>query len=258
LKRFSLLLLIWLWSPAIAAPAPDPSQLAGISTPLLARAPMDLVFTDQHGRRITLGAIADGEPLLLVPVQHNCRNLCGLTLENLATVLADAGLRPGGSFRLVAFGIDPRETSADASHSAARMGGENLPGVEALVGGAAGVARVTGALGYRYTWIAATGQYAHMSAIAVLGPDGRLVRWFAGLGENPAALKKALAAARTGQADDLGGQIRLLCFHFDPATGRYTLAVWRLLQWAAGAAAAALAGAIGTALWRGRGRGAAA
>jgi protein SCO1/2 len=114
---------------------------------------------------------------------------------------------------------------------------------------------VTQALGYRYTWIPATGQYAHMAAIAVLAPDGRLVRWLPGLGVAPTALAAALADARRGRTDDLGGAIRLLCFHFDPTTGRYTLAIFRLTQILAGGFAALVAAAVGLAFWRERRRG---
>jgi protein SCO1/2 len=216
---------------------------------------MGLTFTDQHGRHTTLADIADGRPLLLAPVQHSCRNLCGPTLEALASVLASARLRPGAAFRLVAFGIDPRETPKDALQSASRLAGA-APHTEALIGDAANVAAVTDALGYRYSWIAATQQYAHMSAIAVLRPDGRLVRWLPGIGETPNQLSAAIAAARTrNPVQSFGAQ--LLCFHFDPSTGRYTLAVWRLLQAAAGLATIALAAAVGIALWRERARGAA-
>jgi len=251
MSRLMICLFVWLGATAAGAAATDPSRLAGITSSPFARAPMDRTFTDQNGRRVTLGSIAGDEPLLLVPVQHGCRNLCAPTLVTLASVMARADLHPGPGFHVVAFGIDPRETPRDAAQSAGRLGAG--PGVEALVGDAADVAAVTAALGYRYSWIAATRQYAHMSAIAVLSPDGRLTRWLPGFGETPQQLTRALTAARTGAPTDLGARIQLLCFHFDPATGRYTLAVWRLLQGAAGLAVLALAAAVGAAVWRERG-----
>jgi protein SCO1/2 len=238
-------------APAALAGGPvDPAGLAGVSPPPFARAPMDLAFEDQHGRRVTLAGLAGGKPLVVVPVQHACRNLCGLTLEDLRTALAGQPRRAGVDFTVVAFGFDPREGPADAARSAARLGGGR--GVAAVVGSAAADAAVTGALGYRYSWIAATGQYAHMAAVAVLTPDGRLVRWFPGLGEKPAELAAALGQAAHGQAPGLGDQIRLLCFHFDPATGRYTLAIWRVVQAAGLATAVLLAAGVAAALWRGR------
>jgi protein SCO1/2 len=250
-----LLIAVAAWFAAAvvwADPPLDPSRLAAVAPPPFARAPMDLPFKDQHGRTVTLGDLASGRPLLLVPVQHACRNLCGLTLEALRSALSSAAIKPGAGFAIVAFGVDPRETPADAARSAARLGGVDAPGVTALVGDARSDAAVTDALGYRYTWVAATSQYAHMAAVAVLTPDGRLVRWLPGLGIRPAELQTALGEAKRGETPDLGDQIRLLCFHFDPSSGRYTLAVWRLTEWAAGGAVALLMAGVALALWRER------
>jgi len=260
MRRLLLAIALWLAAaPVLAATAaPNPARLAAVDPPPGARAPMQAAFVDQHGRTATLAALAHGRPLVLVPVQHACRSLCGLTLASLAAAVRRQPLKPGADFTLVAFGIDPRETPAAAAQSASRLGGADAPGVEALVGRAPQVEAVTRALGYRYTWVPATHQYAHMAAIAVLAPDGRLVRWLQGLGVSPVALDAALADARHGRTDDIGATIRLLCFHFDPTTGRYTLAIWRLIQWTAGGAAGLLAAGVGLALWRERRRGGAA
>ena len=244
-----LVLLFWIAAglPARAEGPVDPAGLAAVSPPPFARAPMSLAFRDQYGRTVTLGGLAAGKPLMLVPVQHTCRNLCGYSLEALRRALAGQTLRPGADFTVVAFGIDPRETPTDAARSAARLGG---PGVAALVGDQQSDAAVSRALGYRYSWVAATGQYAHLAAVAVLAPDGRLVRWLPGLGEKPAELRAALGEAAHGDAPGLVDQIRLLCFHFDPVSGRYSLAVWRLLQGAAALIATLIAAGVGVALWR--------
>ncbi|HEY3800864.1 MAG TPA: hypothetical protein VGL58_21125 [Caulobacteraceae bacterium] len=250
MNRAALIVGALLAAPAASAAAlVDPAALAAVSPPPFARAPMQAPFRDQHARSVTLAELAAGRPLVLIPVQHQCRNLCGLTLADVHSALAGQALTPGANFEVVALGIDPRETPADAAQSAARLGGADAPGVAALVGDAASDAAVTQALGYRYTWIAATGQYAHMAAIAVLTADGRLVRWLPGLGVKPAALQAALHEAEHGDAPGLGDEIRLLCFHFDPSSGRYTLAIWRLIQCAAGMTATLVALGVGVAFW---------
>jgi len=242
-----------------AASAPlDPSRLAAVAPPPFARAPMQAAFEDEHGRAVTLAELAGGRPLVLIPVQHGCANLCGLTLEDVRAAVARIKLRPGPDFGLVAFGIDPTETPAQADRSFERLGGSTGGAVSALVGNAGAVAAVTRALGYRYTRIGSSDTYAHMAAVAVLTADGRLVRWLPGIGVSSAGLQAALADAKRGEAGELGAAIRLLCFHFDPATGRYSLAVWRVVQLAGAGAALALAAALGFALWRERGKGAAA
>ena len=239
-------------SPAEAAAPLDPSKLAAIAPGPDARAPLDQMFLDEHGRAVTLRQLSGGKPIVLAPVQHSCRNLCGLTLEALRQTIAGQSFRPGRDFALVAFGIDPRETPAQASASVGKLGNGNA---SAVVGGASAIAAVTTALGYRYSWMAASRQYAHLSAFAVLAPDGRLVTWIRGLGAPPAGLHAALLRARSGAPVQAVEPIRLLCFHFDPVTGRYSLAVTELLRWAAAASVGTLAIGVAVALARGRRRG---
>jgi len=255
MRALSLLLGLWALAatPAWAAGPFDPYNLARVMPPEDARAPMNLVFRDQDGRSVTLAGLARGRPLVLAPVQHGCRTLCGLTLQGLAAAVAGQSFRPGRDFTLVAFGIDPREPPAAAVVSLRRLGGDE-DGVAALVGDARSVAAVTGSLGYRYAWDPASLQYAHVAGAAVLEPDGRLARWIMGVAPSPADLHEAIDAARRGVGGGIVEQIRLLCFHYDPSTGRYSLAAWRLAQGASAACALALASGVGLAVWRGRRR----
>jgi protein SCO1/2 len=48
--------------------------------------------------------------------------------------------------------------------------------------------------------------------------------------------------------------VLLLCYHFDPTTGRYTLAILKLLDLAAGITVVTLAGTLFLAFRRDRGR----
>ena len=79
------------------------------------------------------------------------------------------------------------------------------------------MAAVTDALGYRYAWDASIGQYAHVAAMAVLTPDGRLARWLYGLGAaSRATLRLALTGAGQAGSGSLAEQLLLLCYHYDP------------------------------------------
>jgi len=100
-------------------------------------------------------------------------------------------------------------------------------GIHALTGKAVDIQHVTDALGYRYAFDPEIGQYAHDAAIAVLGPDGHLSRWLYGLAPDPGDLKLALTEAGQGQTGDWGDQLLLLCYHYDPVTGQYSLLIWR-------------------------------
>jgi protein SCO1/2 len=111
---------------------------------------------------------------------------------------------------------------------------------------------VTGALGYHYAYDPEIGQYAHAAAVAVLTPDGRLVQWLYGLSPDPVELGSAVAAAQAGRIGNIAQQIILLCYHYDPKTGRYTLLVDRVLQIIGSACAVTLAGFVLLALQRER------
>ena len=89
---------------------------------------------------------------------------------------------------------------------------------------------VTDALGYRYAWSDQLRQYAHLRGTAVLTPDGKLSSWLYGLSPTPAQLDAALAQATAGRSGGVMQQILLLCFHYDPQTGRYSLAITKALR----------------------------
>ena len=250
------LALLALSEPAAARPEPfDPFGAAGVDQRPGAAVPLDRRFQDETGRSVSLRQLADGRPLVIAPVQHRCPNLCGLTLEGLKQAVDGQSYRPGRDFTLVALGIDPREGRQAAALSEQRLSGEgDAAGIYALTGRPADIAAVTRALGYRYAWDARIGQYAHIAAVAVLTPEGRLTRWLFGLAPPPGDLHLALTDAGRGRIGGLVDQIRLLCYHYDPVTGRYSSLVLSALRWAGLATVAGLGALIVTAALRGRGR----
>jgi protein SCO1/2 len=131
---------------------------------------------------------------------------------------------------VVAFGIDPSEGPKDAAADLARVAKLSSLPVTALVGNEPAIHAVTGALGYRYAYDPRISQYAHLAATAVLTPDGRLVRWIGGIAPEPSDLHQTIADARQGRTSTLADVVALLCYHFDPHTGRYSLAIDRIVQ----------------------------
>lgn len=234
----------------------DPFHAAGIDRRPGAEVPLDRPFRDETGRSATLRAFGGGRPILLVPVQHNCPNICGVTLAGLLQAIGAQDLRPGRDFTTLAFGIDPMETPGDAAGSLKRLLGEfpALPGgaVHALTGTPADIAAVTGALGYRYAWDAQLGQFDHVAAVAVLTPEGRLARWLYGVTPDPRDLKLALTEAGQGRIGTWTDQLLLFCYHYDPATGRYSSIIWILLRVLAAATVITMLALIGRSVLRER------
>jgi protein SCO1/2 len=224
----------------------DPFKAAAIVDRPGAAIPLDTPLVDAAGETTTLRRIAGGKPLLVTPVQHECPNICGVTLAGIASAIdGQSKYRPGRDFAIVALGIDPREGPAQARDDLRRLTAQR-PAARwqpiALTGNARAV---TDALGYRYAWSDQLRQYAHLSATAVVTPEGKLSSWLYGLSPTPAQLDKALAQAAVGQSGSVMQQLLLLCFHYDPSTGRYSLAITKALR-LAGIATALL---IGFAIW---------
>jgi protein SCO1/2 len=194
--------------------------------------PLDRIFRDDHGTLRSLRSIGDGRPLLLAPVLHHCPNICDVTLGGLMSAIEAQSYLPGRDFEIIAFSIDPAETTQAAVESVAALRGRfpGLPSIHAVTGTSDDVAAVTAALGYRYAWDPAIDQYAHVAAVAVLTPDGRLARWLYGLAPQPDDVQSALSEAALGSTVSLGEQLLLLCYHYDAAAGHYAPLVWGLLR----------------------------
>jgi protein SCO1/2 len=231
----------------------DPFRLARIDPRPGAQVPMDAPFRDEAGRAVTLRGLGHGLPILLAPVQHRCPNICVATLEGLAQAVNGQSARPGRQVEIVAFGIDPREGPADAANSARRLRTAlNGQPAHALTGAAPDIAAVTRMLGYHYAWDARLGQYAHIAAVAVLTPDGRLSGWLYGVQPPPAVLDAAVDGAGRGGSANLGQQILLLCYHYAPVIGRYGALALNTLKVAAGLCVLALLGFIALSVLRDR------
>ncbi|MCJ2014659.1 electron transporter [Methylobacterium sp. J-076] len=201
-----------------AAPAPG------------AKAPMDLPVTDaRDGRTTRLGAVLDGRPVLLLPVDYTCGNVCDPMIGLSADALAATGLRPEDR-RLVLVGIDPKDDAATARDRTAAIWGDRPGGPVLLVADAGGIARLTGDLGYRYAYDRDTDSFAHPAAALLLTGDGRVSRVLSPLALDGRDLRLALTEAGEGRVGTLSDRLALLCYGYDAAKGVYAPLVGRILM----------------------------
>lgn len=244
---------------ARASDLPDPLAGIGIEPRLGIDVPADLAFRDENAREVRLSDYLGQRPVILAPVYYACPNLCGSTLADLAFALQRVPLRAGRDYELVAVSIDAREQPADAGSAKSRaMAGEGSAELRSaahfLTGSETAVAELMRAIGFHYRWDARLQQYAHVSGIALLTPNGHLARWLAGVGLQPQDLRLAIAEAGRGGVAGLADRLMLLCYHYDPRTGRYTSLIDRTLKVGAGLTVLAIAGPIAIALYRERRR----
>lgn len=233
-----VLLTLSLGIPVFAAQAPLPPRdletRAGFDQHLGAQVPFDLRLRDVDGQETTLAAIAAGKPVLLSLGYYRCPNLCGMVLHGLGDAASTMSLRPGSDYQVVFASIDPHETSTDAAQAARRLArmhpDADVDRWHFLTGEEASIHALANAVGFRYFYDDRNHQYAHAAGAVVLTSQGKVAQYFFGVAFPPDTLRLAVIDASRGQLGSLIDQLVLLCCGYDPATGRYSLLIGRVMQ----------------------------
>jgi protein SCO1/2 len=197
--------------------------------------PFDTILLSETGQPVRLGAVAQGRPILLALVYYRCPNLCGTVLGDLMQGLADTSLRAGRDYTPIVLSIDPAETAQDAAASRRQhFLAQDIPGAAAdwhfLTGPPTAIDAVESAVGFHARFDAATKQFLHPAGVVAVTPAGRVSGYVLGVGYRAADLATALTRAAQGAVSPPASPILLLCWHYDPVTGRYTFAITRVLQ----------------------------
>jgi protein SCO1/2 len=194
--------------------------------------PLDTAFRDEAGRTVHLGDYFGKRPVVLVFAYYDCPMLCTMVINGLSSALGVMSLNPGKDFEIVTVSFNPRDTPASATaKKAAYLERYKRPGAAEgwhfLTGDQPQIDRLTKAAGFRYVWDEQTQQYAHPSGVIVATPDGRLAKYLFGIEYGPRDLRLAIVEASQGNVGTAGDALLLYCYHYDPMTGRYGLAIMR-------------------------------
>lgn len=197
--------------------------------------PLDLHFTDSNGEQIELGDIFDDRPMVLALVYHECPKLCNQVLHGLMTSLRAIDYTAGEDFDVLVVSFDPRETpelAAGRKQGFVRLYDREgtADGFHFLTGDEQNIQALADSVGFNYAWDDRSGQYAHASGIMLLTPDGTISKYFYGIDYNTRDLRFGLIDASGGNVGTFAQQILLLCFHYDPTTGKYGLIISRVIQ----------------------------
>ena len=98
-----------------------------------------------------------------------------------------------------------------------------------LTGTEASIKRLADAVGFRYAYDEEIEQFAHGAAIEVLTPKGMIASYFYGIEYSPRDIRLGLIEASEERIGTPIDDVLLLCYHYDPATGKYGAAVARRL-----------------------------
>jgi protein SCO1/2 len=200
-----------------------------------AQVPPGLVFRDESGASVRLGDFLGRKPLVLTLNYFDCPMLCPLALEGLVRTLRPLSFSIGEQFDVLTVSFNPRETPEQAAATKARYQRDyGRPGAEAgwhfLTGSEEAIQQLTEAVGFKAVYDAARQEYAHAAGIMVLTPQGRIARYLFGIDVPTWDLRLALVEAAAGTIGSPVDRLLLFCYHYDPTTGQYTMAVMRTLR----------------------------
>lgn len=198
--------------------------------------PRDVTLTGSDGRELIVGEYLDKEkPLILVFAYYGCPMLCSLVLNGAMDALKAMPENAGNQYRVLVVTFDPRDKVEVAeAKRAAYVEAYGRPvdpqAFEFAVGSEAEVARLADAVGFRYRWSEAEGQYAHAAGIFVITPEGKLSQALTGIRYEAVDVSGAVAEAKKGVWHSPLKSALLYCFQFNPRTGKYVLAAGRAMQ----------------------------
>lgn len=201
--------------------------------------PLDLIFHDEHGHDVPLRQFFGEKPVILTLVYYQCPMLCTEVLNGVLRSAKELPLEIGKDFEIVTVSIDPSERPilAEIKYQLytglyGRAGGQQ--GWHFLTGNEEQIKALAQAVGFRYAYDSASGQFAHPSGIILLTPAGKVTRYFFGITYPSRDLRLALVEASQGKIGSPIDQILLYCYHYDPQTGKYGLLISHVIQAAGG------------------------
>lgn len=196
----------------------------GIVEKLGNKIPLDLVFTNDKGKKVQLKEIID-KPTILMFVYYHCPGICSPLLTGVSEVVDKADIIPGKDYRLVTVSFDHTETWDKAK----KWKENHLKGLERqvpsdgwyfLVGDSISVRKLTDAVGF-YFKPDGKGDFIHGAALYSIAPDGKIIRYLFGTEFNPFDFKMAVLEAEKGIPLPTVNRLLKFCYSYDPQGRRY-------------------------------------
>ncbi|HTK82514.1 MAG TPA: SCO family protein [Bacteroidota bacterium] len=219
---------------ATASPSKVFSEVS-IDQHLNEQVPLDLQFLDEEGRTVTLDQFFHSKPVVLSLVYYKCPMLCTQVLNGMVESFNLIDFRIGNEFNVVTVSIDPAETPDLAANKKQQYVAEYKKegarnGWHFLTGTQASITRLANAVGFKYVYDEQTKQFAHASGIMIATPEGKLSRYLYGIEYVAKDLTFSLMDASKGKIGSPVQKLQLLCYAYDPSSGKYSLVVTNIVR----------------------------
>lgn len=276
--RLALPLGLMLWSSVSPWPQPaqtpgkatdtkkpnpyDLQKTVGLSERMGFNIPLDLEFSDAHGKKHPLKSFFDdGLPVIVVPVYYKCPKLCSLILAGVEDLVNEQSLTLGKDYKILAVTINPEETP-DLAWKKANLHFKNLKdgqfrtdsalaykwkkhpeGKSANIalpklalheywgfftGSAENIRRLMDSIGFKYRKVGE--EFEHTSAISFITPGGKISSYLYGVTFPERDVRLALTEASEGRIGGIVEQVLLFCFTYDVKSGKYTPYIWNIVR----------------------------
>lgn len=236
-----------------ASEMPEELAAVGLDEHLDAQVDLSLEFQSHNGETVSLESLLSGDiPTLLTLNYYTCETLCSLQLNAVLEGLQKLDWVPGEQFRVVTVSIDPNEdaelarTKRDSYLKALDKGNAEW---HFLTGDADSIASLAETVGFRYSYDADSGQFAHPAVVSFLSPEGKVARYIYGVFYAPMDLKFALMESAAGRVGSPAEKLILSCFRYDETLGKYTPFAFGVMRLGGVVTMVAL-GFMGIVLWR--------
>jgi protein SCO1 len=232
-----------------AAALPMAVQGVGIDQNLNAQIPLELAFKDETGQAVRLGQYFRGKPVVLALVYYECPGLCDLVLNGLSHAMEQISLNVGSDYEVVTVSFNPKESwqlagAKKSNYIEKYQRGGAQEGWHFLTGREDAIKTLANTVGFRYNYDPVAKQFAHASGIMVLTPEGKIARYFYGIQYKPRDFRLGLVEASANKIGTPADQVLLFCYHYDPTTGKYGMAITEITRALGTATVLALGGFV--------------
>lgn len=221
--------------------------------------PLDIPFKDEDGKQIKIGDYFADRPVILVMPFFRCQGMCLVEMDGTIKACNGVNQKLGRDYQLLVVSIDPKEGPELAAEKKREyvhdygMDSANQ-GIHCLTGDKASIQRLADAVGFGFYYSAKSGAPVHSTALMILTPHGKLSRYLMGADYAPRNLNLALVEAGENKIGNFSEKATLLCSQFDEHSGKYSVAIIRLLQITGCGTALILGSFIFSMIWMERSR----
>ncbi len=193
--------------------------------------PGDIMLIDENKDTVYLETLID-KPTIINLVYYRCPGICSPLMEGLADVMGKVDLGLGEDYQVLTISFDPRE-SIELAHrkknNYLNLMSNPEPAKEHwkfFVSDSANIARITGAVGFRYR--RAGNDFLHAASIVIVSPDRKITRYLNGTYFLPFEITLALTEASEGISAPTVNRILQFCFAYDPVGQKYVMSMTRV------------------------------